>query len=262
MSVRSERARASRSALTLIELLVVVAIIALLISILTPSLGRAREQGRWVVCQSNLHNLGLGLQMYADGNSDWFPQFGYTHGGGDDGAAQAWINTLTPYVGQSWQTHGEQGLRPASSVFRCASDRSPHWSKARVSRGPLRRTSYATNYMLSTAGEDNPLWSQDDPALYNRRDRIRRPSSTIYYVELAEAGEYAEADHVHPENWAWVPDEIDEQLARTRHIGQANYGFVDGHAERLPFDKTFSLRGDVLAAHEWLFNKYNPLIAR
>jgi prepilin-type N-terminal cleavage/methylation domain-containing protein/prepilin-type processing-associated H-X9-DG protein len=52
-------------AFTLIELLVVVAIIALLISILLPSLVRAKEQGKSAVCKANEHMMGLALAMYA-----------------------------------------------------------------------------------------------------------------------------------------------------------------------------------------------------
>ncbi len=54
---------------TLIELLVVIAIIALLVSILVPSLGRARELARRVWCASNLNSIGKGIHMYdAEGN--------------------------------------------------------------------------------------------------------------------------------------------------------------------------------------------------
>ena len=56
----------SRPAFTLIELLVVVAIIALLISILLPSLKEAREQARAAVCQSNLHQLMIGFVTYSE----------------------------------------------------------------------------------------------------------------------------------------------------------------------------------------------------
>ncbi|HOA72801.1 MAG TPA: prepilin-type N-terminal cleavage/methylation domain-containing protein [Phycisphaerae bacterium] len=65
---RNGNARSRRSAFTLIEILVVVAIIALLISILLPSLARAKEMSRRAVCASRLHNIGLAVTTYGVDN--------------------------------------------------------------------------------------------------------------------------------------------------------------------------------------------------
>ncbi len=54
-----------KPAFSLIELLVVVAIVALLLAILLPSLAKAREQARLVTCQSNLHQIGTAVVTYA-----------------------------------------------------------------------------------------------------------------------------------------------------------------------------------------------------
>lgn len=62
-----------RWAFTLIELLVVVAIIAMLISILLPALGKAKENGRRAVCLSNLHHLGVAFHQYFEANNDILP---------------------------------------------------------------------------------------------------------------------------------------------------------------------------------------------
>jgi prepilin-type N-terminal cleavage/methylation domain-containing protein len=73
-----------RPGFTLIEVLVVVAIIALLISILLPSLKQAREQSKVTVCASQLHQVGVAIHTYASDVKGWIPPYyllGATKGG-------------------------------------------------------------------------------------------------------------------------------------------------------------------------------------
>lgn len=66
--------RTRRYGFTLIELLVVVAVTTLLIGILLPSFGRAREDARRTVCVANLKHTGVGILTYANVNGDRGPQ--------------------------------------------------------------------------------------------------------------------------------------------------------------------------------------------
>ncbi len=63
-----------RHAFTLLELLVVVAVIALLVAILLPSLHKARQQAKAIHCSSNLHALGHALQIYASEYNSAIPR--------------------------------------------------------------------------------------------------------------------------------------------------------------------------------------------
>ncbi len=68
----------SKRAFTLVELLVVIAIIAILASLLLPSLTAAKQRAWAVQCISNLHQIGLGLVMYGDDASGLYPESGGT----------------------------------------------------------------------------------------------------------------------------------------------------------------------------------------
>ena len=62
-----------KTGFTLIELLVVIAIIALLLSILLPSLRKVKKQAQKTVCKSHLHSWGQVFHAYGGDNEDKFP---------------------------------------------------------------------------------------------------------------------------------------------------------------------------------------------
>ncbi len=68
---------------TLVDVLVSIAVIALLIGILLPSLKMVHETSQRVVCASNLRQVGLGLHMYASDNDAWLPYSSFASGNGD-----------------------------------------------------------------------------------------------------------------------------------------------------------------------------------
>jgi prepilin-type N-terminal cleavage/methylation domain-containing protein/prepilin-type processing-associated H-X9-DG protein len=80
---------------TLIELLVVIAIIAILASLLLPTLSRAKEKGLQASCTNNLRQMAYASRMYAEDNSGRFCYTFQVRGNND--FRKAWFNFVQPY---------------------------------------------------------------------------------------------------------------------------------------------------------------------
>ena len=98
-------------AFTLIELLVVIAIIALLMGILIPVLHKAKEQGKDVICRSNLRQIGLGADMYAEDNDLHIPR------GASGGTGRAWYQIFMPFLAQTPRDNDYRSVE----IYRCPS---------------------------------------------------------------------------------------------------------------------------------------------
>src|ERR1700712_657738 len=98
MTTRSTRLDVRRG-FTLIELLVVVAIIALLIAILLPSLGRARERAKMVACGSNVRQMSMMYKMYITdiGSKGIYYARGNVAVAPEQYAITEWMGGLRPY---------------------------------------------------------------------------------------------------------------------------------------------------------------------
>jgi prepilin-type N-terminal cleavage/methylation domain-containing protein len=107
---------------TLVELLVVIGIIALLIAILLPALSRAREQAKNAQCLSNLRQLAMVYQFYANDWKDAVP-LGYVSGSPWTGYYICQSGTRYPIMGRLYE--GDYLTSP--QAFFCPSQDDPRW---------------------------------------------------------------------------------------------------------------------------------------
>jgi prepilin-type N-terminal cleavage/methylation domain-containing protein len=225
-------------AFTLIELLVVISIIALLIAILLPALGSARRSAQRTACLSNMRQLEIAHWAYMADNKG--QMLGTSHG-------DSWIDVLRDQY-------------DPMLLMRSPLDTSPHFEGGTAIGGQYRKTSYSLNLYLSPDGVKHGL-ADATGAL----DKVRHPAVTIHSSIGVFEGSNAVLDHFHPQLWqhtnpALPPVFAAGEIQTNAHggeVGEPNavsaYGFLDGHAEVLPFNETY------VSVDQ---NQYNPAVAK
>ncbi len=184
---------------SLIELLVVVAIIAILASLLLPSLKKAREKSKSAVCKSNLHQLGLGVSMYADDNEGRIP-----YSGNFTGTNQRWWNKVLKDFGYIPETE---------AAMTCPSLPYPgDWTTRNYNTYGAPRLAGRTGEISITGFSGFSI------------TEVESPSEFFWYADSAKR---VDGSLVQWNNYKY--HEGATMRIHTRHDEKANLWFADGH---------------------------------
>jgi prepilin-type processing-associated H-X9-DG protein/prepilin-type N-terminal cleavage/methylation domain-containing protein len=208
---------------TIVELLVVVAIIAILAALLLPALANGKAEAQKIACASNIKQLALAWQLYADEYDDVLVN---NHGINETILRREnWANNMQDMLTSEGNTNvalltsGKLApyLSDVTAVFKCPSDRS-------IAQNGPRIRSVSMNSLVGDPGE---LTNKFNPQMvqFFRAGDIPNPSGI--YVFLDEHPDTIN-DGFFMNRWE---DYLWGNLPGSYHNGAVNLSFADGHVE-------------------------------
>ncbi|MDB6038903.1 MAG: type secretion system protein [Verrucomicrobiales bacterium] len=211
---------------TLIELLVVIAIIAILASLLLPSLSSAKAKAQQTACLNNLHQLQTAWTLYIDDHDNIVPENKMSGVGrtGCVSTTNSWV------VGNTVATADVSNIRQGSifpysanpGVYRCPTDRSTIENSS-----TLRARSYSMDAYLN-GGLDARINGSYLPDLVLRYTELAQSASSVFV--FLDENEYTIDDGVYL--LYREPADFWQNAPSDRHSRGANLSFADGHCER------------------------------
>ena len=224
-----ERVGPVSCAFTLIELLVVIAIIAIVASLLLPALSKAKASAQSIRCASNLKQLQLAWQMYAeDHNQRLVPNWTMFPTLANGGYQDSYSLTNSWVAGTAWNNDSTAGIHQGAlwpytqseGVYRCPSDKSL-WPCG------SRRVPRPFNVALSVyvnGGYNGINGPAMDPLVAVTLPAIRQPSRWFTFMDEEEASMTCGAFFLFQDQtdfWYMIPGYRDKSCG-------ANVAFVDG----------------------------------